>query len=76
MRARLDICSVYVCDGSNYHQIGILDGDHDNQTGPWYVLNASDTECIWMHVETTSVGTSYVYAYLEIKGPNNSIYAR
>jgi hypothetical protein len=29
-----------------------------------------------MHVETSSAGTSYVYAYLEIKVPNTTIYAR
>lgn len=73
---RLDNCSIYIYDGSNSTQIVILNGDYENQTGPWYDLAASDTEYIWMHVETSSIGTCYVYAYLEIRVPTATTYAR
>jgi hypothetical protein len=73
---RLDNCSIYIYDGSNSTQIVILNGAYQNQTGPWYDLNASDTEYIWMRVETSSPGTSYVYVYLEILVPSKTIYAR
>jgi len=73
---RLDNCSIYIYDGSNSTQIVILNGTYQNQTGPWYDLNASDTEYIWMHVETSSAGTSYIYAYLEIALPVTTTYAR
>jgi len=69
-------CSIYIYDGSNSTQIVILDGDYANQSGPWYDLNASDTEHIWMHTEKSGAGTSYIYAYLEIKVPNTTVYAR
>jgi len=73
---RLDNCSIYIYDGSNSTQIVILNGTYNQQTGPWYDLAASDTEYIWMHVATSSPGTSYVYAYLEIKVPDKTVYAR
>ena len=71
---RLDNCSIYIYDGSNSTQIIILNGDYENQTGPWIDLNASDTEYIWIHVETSSAGTSNVYVYLEIRIPNTTTY--
>ena len=74
--SRLENCSIYIYDGSNSTQIVILNGDYVNQTGPLYNLNASDTEYIWMHVETSSAGTSYIYAYLEIRVPDKATYAR
>jgi hypothetical protein len=74
--SRLDNCSIYIYDGSNSTQIIILNGTYNQQTGPWYDLNASDTEHIWMHVETSSAGTSYIYTYLEIRVPNSTVYAR
>jgi len=74
--ARLDNLTIYIYDGSNSTQIIILSGAYNQQTGPWYDLNASDTEYIWMHVETSSAGTSYIYAYLEIRVPNKTVYAR
>jgi len=73
---RLDNCSIYIYNGFNSTQIVILNGTYQNQTGPWYDLNASDTEYIWMHVETSSAGTSKIYAYLEIRVPNKTVYAR
>jgi len=73
---RLDNCSIYIYDGSNSTQIVIIDGNYSQQSGLWYDLNASDTEYIWMHVETSSSGTSYVYAYLEIKVPDKTVYAQ
>jgi len=74
--SRLDNCSIYIYDGFNSTQIIILNGAYNQQTGPWYDLNASDTEYIWMHVETSSAGTSTVYVYLEIRVPNKTVYAR
>jgi len=74
--SRIDNCSIYIYDGSNSTQIIILNGAYNQQTGSWYDLNASDTEYIWMHVETSSAGTSYIYAYLEIRVPNSTVYAR
>jgi len=71
---RLDNCSIYIYDGSNSTQIVILNGDYENQTGPWIDLNASDTEYIWMHVETSSAGTSSVYVHLEIRIPDTTTY--
>ena len=76
MRARLDNFFIYIYDGCNSTQVLISNGAYDKQTGPWYNLNASDTEHIGMHVETSSAGTSYVYVYLEIKVPKTTIYAR
>ncbi len=73
---RLDNCSINIYDGSNSTQIVIFNGVFESQTGPWYDLNTSDTEYIWMHVETSSAGTSYVYAYLEILVPDKTTYAR
>jgi hypothetical protein len=74
--SRFTNCSIYIYDGSNSTQIIILNGAYNQQTGPWYDLNASDTEYIWMHVETSSAGTSYIYTYLEIRVPNSTVYAR
>ena len=73
---RLDNCSIYIYDGFNSTQIVILNGDYENKTGPWYNLNASDTEYIWMHIEASSAGTSYIYTYLEILVPTTTTYAR
>ena len=74
--SRLTNCSIYIYNGSNSPQIIISNGAYTQQIGPWYDLNASDTEYIWMHVETSSAGTSTVYVYLEILVPNTTIYAR
>jgi len=74
--SRLDNCTIYIYNGSNSTQIIILNGAYNQQTGPWIDLNASDTEYIWMHVETSSVGTSYIYTYLEIRVPNSTVYAQ
>jgi hypothetical protein len=74
--ARLNNLTIYIYDGSNSTQIVILNGAYNQQTGPWYDLAALDTEYIWMHVETSSAGTSYVYVYLEILVPNITTYAR
>jgi len=72
--SRLSNCSIYIYNGSNSTQIVILNGDYENQTGPWVDLNASDTEYIWMHVETSSAGTSYIYVHLEIRIPDTTTY--
>jgi hypothetical protein len=74
--SRIDNCSIYIYDGSNSTQIIILNGAYNQQTGPWYDLNASDTGYIWMHVEASSAGTSYIYTYLEILVPNTTVYTR
>ena len=74
---RLDNCSIYIYNGSNSTQIVILNGVYDQQMpNSWYNLTALDTEYIWTHVETSSGGTSYVYAYLEILVPDTTTYAR
>jgi hypothetical protein len=72
--SRLGNCSIYIYNGFNSTQIVVLNGDYENQTGPWIDLNASDTEYIWMHVETSGGGTSYVYVYLEIRIPDTTTY--
>jgi len=74
--SRLDNCTIYIYNGSNSTQIIILNGAYNQSTGPWYNLTALDTEYIWMHVETSSAGTSYIYTYLEIRVPNKTVYAR
>jgi len=74
--SRLDNCTIYIYNGSNSTQITILNGAYNQQTGPWIDLNATDTEYIWMHVETSSAGTSYIYTYLEIRVPNKTVYAQ
>ena len=73
---RLVNCSIYLYDGSNSTQIVILNGAYTQQTGSWYDLVASDTEYIWVHIERSSPGTSYIYAYLEILVPNTTTYAQ
>ena len=73
---RLNNCSIYIYDGSNSTQVAILNGAYTQQTGPWYDLAASDIEYIWMLVEASSAGTSYVYVYLEILVPNITTYAQ
>jgi hypothetical protein len=47
-------------------------GAYNKRTDPWHNINASETEHIWMHVETSNPETAYVYGYLEIKVPNSS----
>jgi len=74
--SRLSNCSIYIYDGSNSPQIVIVNGNYTQQTGLWYDLAVSDTEYIWMHVETTSAGTSFVYAYLETRVPSTTTYVQ
>ena len=74
--SRLKNCSIYIYDGSNSTQIVILNGVYSQQTGPWYDLVALDIEYVWMYAEAFNVGTTHVYAYLEILVPNSSTYAR
>jgi len=73
---QLDNCSIYIYGGSNSTQIVILNGNYNQQTGPWYDLNASATEYIWMHIEAPSGETFYIYTYLEILVPDTTVYAR
>ena len=72
--SRLDNCTIYIYNGSNSTQIIILDGAYSLQTGPWYDLTALDTNYIWMHVEASSAGTSYIYTYLEILAPDSGLH--
>ncbi|NWG11218.1 hypothetical protein HXY33_05670 [Candidatus Bathyarchaeota archaeon] len=74
--ARLTNCSVSIYDGSNSTQIVVLNGAYSQQTGAWYDLAASDTEYIWVHIERSYAGTSYVYAYLEVLVPNTATHAQ
>jgi hypothetical protein len=69
-------CSIYIYDGANSTQIIVQNGSLVQGLGPSYGLNASDTECIWMHVETSETGISYIYAYLEILIPETTAYVR
>jgi len=73
---RLKNCSIYIYNGSNSTQIAILNGLYSQQTGPWYDLAASDIEYIWIHVERSNAGTSYIYAYLEILVPSKTTYVQ
>lgn len=73
---RLVNCSINIYDGSNSTQIVILNGAYSQQTGAWYDLAASDTEYIWVHIERSYTGTSYVYTYLEVLIPNTATYAQ
>jgi hypothetical protein len=74
--SRLTNCSIYIYDGANSTQLTVESGSWMQQLGPSHDLNASDTGYIWMHVETSSGGTSYIYAYLEILIPNTTAYVR
>jgi len=74
--SRLYNCSIYIRNGSNSTQIVISNGDYNQRNGSLNDLIGSDTLFIWLHVETSSVGTSYVYAYLEIFVPNTTTCAR
>jgi signal peptidase I len=71
--ARLTNCTIYLYDGVNSTQIVILDGVYGLQTGPWYDLAALDTNYLWMHVEASGAGTSYIYTYLEILAPDSGL---
>jgi len=73
---RLFNVSIYIYDGINSTQIVIFNGAYSQQTGPWYDLVASDIEYIWMRIEASSAGTSYIYVYLEILVPNKTTYAQ
>lgn len=73
---RLINCSIYIYNGSNSIQIVILNGAYSQQIGAWYDLFASDSEYVWVHVERSYAGTSYVYAYLEVSIPNTATYAQ
>jgi hypothetical protein len=75
---RLQNCTIYFHNSSDgtSRQICIEDGLYTNQTGPWYDLDGSETIYIAMTVEATTTGTSYVYAYLEVRIPDTTTYAR
>jgi hypothetical protein len=70
---RLASCSIYLYNGANSTKIVILNGGYDQQTGPWYDLSALETNYIWMHVDSSSTGISYVYTHLEILAPDSGI---
>jgi hypothetical protein len=62
-------------DGTS-SQIVIENGSYTNQTGPWYDLDNLETIYIAMTVEANSTGTSYIYAYLEIRIPDTTTYVQ
>lgn len=75
---RLNNCTIYLHNGGNLSQIIIISGEYTQQVGDWYDLvgsGADGTDFIAMHIEAT-VGTSYIYVYLEILIPSTSTYAR
>jgi len=73
---RLQNLTIYVYDGSNSTQLIVLNGAYNQQTGPWYNLDAYDTEYMWVHVETSNIGTTYIYTYLEVRVPDTTTYAQ
>jgi len=75
---RLQNCTIYFRNATNANstQIVIENGSFNQTEGPWYNLDNSETIYIAITVEANSTGTSYVYAYLEIRTPNTTTYAQ
>jgi len=75
---RLQNCTIYFHNSSDgtSRQIYIQNGAYINQTGPWYDLGDSETIYIAMTVEANSIGTSYVYVFLEILTPSTTTYSQ
>jgi len=73
---RLQNCTIYFRNSTNANstQIYIKTGSFNQTEGPWYNLTSLETIYIAMTVEANSTGTSYVYAYLEIRKPGTTTY--
>jgi hypothetical protein len=76
--ARLQNCTISFhnsTDGTS-NQIVIENGSFTTQTGSWYNLGSLETIYIAMTVRASSMGTSYIYAYLEVLIPGTTTYAQ
>jgi len=76
--ARLQNCTISFhnsTDGTS-NQIVIENGSFTTQTGSWYNLGSLETIYIAMTVRASSMGTSYIYAYLEVLIPSTTTYAQ
>jgi hypothetical protein len=76
--ARLQNCTIGFhnsTDGTS-NQIVIENGSFTTQTGSWYNLGSLETIYIAMTVRASSMGTSYIYAYLEVLIPGTTTYAQ
>jgi hypothetical protein len=51
-----------------------VNGGYCQNLGNWYDLPGLSTVYVTVTVSATSSGTSHVYAYLEVRIPNTSIY--
>jgi signal peptidase len=73
---RLLNCTVYFHNGSgSSNQLVINEGTYVQELGDWYDLPPSSTIYITASISANSTATSTIYSYLEIKTPNNGIYA-
>jgi hypothetical protein len=76
--ARLQNCTISFhnsTDGTS-SQIVIENGSFTTQTGSWYNLGSLETIYIAMTVRASSMGTSYIYAYLEVSIPGTTTYVQ
>jgi len=60
--------------GGVSRQIYISNGAYSQRFGNWYDLTSSSTVYIAMAVSASIIGTSYIYAYLEVLVPGISTY--
>jgi signal peptidase I len=73
---RLLNCTVYFHNGSgSSNQLVINEGIYIQELGDWYDLPPSSTIYVAASISANSTATSTIYSYLEIKTPNNGIYA-
>jgi hypothetical protein len=75
---RLQNCTIHFYNSlySTSRQIYIENGIYINQTGPWFDLVSSETIYIVMTVKATSVGTSQIHSYLELRNSGSTTYAQ
>jgi len=76
--SRLQNCTIYFhnfTDGASA-QIAVENGSFESEMGPWYDLDSLETIYIAMTVEANSMGTAYVYAYLEIRAQSTNTYVQ
>jgi len=76
--SRLQNCTIYFhnfTDGTSA-QIAVKNGSFESETGPWYDLDSLETIYIAMTVKANSMGTAYVYAYLEIRAQGTNTYVQ
>ena len=72
---RLFNCTIYFHDAvETSRQIYIYNGTYEQQWGSWYDLSGLSTVYITITVSAVNPGTSYVYACLEVRIPNTSVY--